>query len=46
VDVYDNHVVTQYLDGTTKNALVTSANVSQRSDWRMFISDNNATMQE
>ncbi|KZT35666.1 heme peroxidase [Sistotremastrum suecicum HHB10207 ss-3] len=45
VAVFDNHVVTEYIDGTTPNPLVTSFNVSQRSDLRLFSSDNNATMQ-
>ncbi|KAK7045468.1 hypothetical protein VNI00_007721 [Paramarasmius palmivorus] len=41
---YDNTVVTGWLDGTTPNPLVTAANVTMRSDLRIFNSDNNATM--
>ncbi|EIN05069.1 heme peroxidase [Punctularia strigosozonata HHB-11173 SS5] len=41
---YDNRIAQEYVAGTTKNPLVTSFNVSQRSDLRLFSSDNNATM--
>ncbi|KAF9486235.1 heme peroxidase [Pholiota conissans] len=41
---FDNSVVTQYLDGTTKNPLVVSSNTTDLSDLRIFSSDNNVTM--
>lgn len=43
---FDNAVVTEYLDGTGKfgGLLVTASNVSARSDYRLYISDSNATM--
>jgi len=41
---FDNVVVTQYLDGTTQNALVVSSNATMNSDLRVFTSDGNATM--
>ncbi|TCD65073.1 hypothetical protein EIP91_003275 [Steccherinum ochraceum] len=41
---FDNKVVTEYLDGTTQNPLVIGPNVTTRSDFRIFNSDNNATM--
>lgn len=41
---FDNHVVTQYNDGTTLNPLVVDANVTMNSDQRIFASDGNATM--
>jgi hypothetical protein len=46
VDVFDPLVVHQYLNGTGNQggALVTSFNVSSRSDLRLYESDNNATM--
>lgn len=34
----------QYMDGTTKNPLVTGKNTSTNSDLRIFSSDNNATI--
>ena len=48
VDVFDNHVVNEYLDGTGNQGgpLVTSFNVSSRSDLRLYESDNNETMIE
>jgi len=46
VDVYDNHVAIAYVDGTTKNPLVTSFNASVRSDLVVFNSDNNATIKK
>lgn len=44
---FDNNVVTEYLDGTTKNPLVVGPSVAlkQNSDFVVFNSDNNATMQ-
>ncbi|GLB40889.1 putative peroxidase family protein [Lyophyllum shimeji] len=42
---FDNAVVTEYLDDTTANPLVKTANVTTRSDLRIFSSDGNATMQ-
>jgi hypothetical protein len=46
VDVFDPLVVHEYLNGTGNQggALVTSFNVSSRSDLRLYESDNNATM--
>lgn len=46
VAVFDPLVVTEYLDGTGQQGgpLVTSFNVSSRSDLRLYESDNNATM--
>ncbi|KAH8921433.1 heme peroxidase [Atractiella rhizophila] len=42
--ILDTGVVTQYLDGTTKNALVVNTNDTVRSDFRIFSSDGNATL--
>ncbi|KAH8823960.1 heme peroxidase [Flagelloscypha sp. PMI_526] len=42
---YNRGVVTNYLDGTTVNPLVTSSNETMRSDLRIFSSDQNTTMQ-
>jgi hypothetical protein len=46
VDVFDPLVVHEYLNGTGSQGgpLVTSFNVSSRSDLRLYESDNNATM--
>ena len=46
VDVFDPLVVHEYLNGTGNQGgpLVTSFNVSSRSDLRLYESDNNATM--
>jgi hypothetical protein len=46
VDVFDPLVVHEYLNGTGNQggALVTSFNISSRSDLRLYESDNNATM--
>ncbi|XP_006457946.1 hypothetical protein AGABI2DRAFT_199045 [Agaricus bisporus var. bisporus H97] len=41
---YDNLVVQQYLDGSTNNPLVVHPNKTITSDFRIFSSDNNATM--
>ncbi|PPR01093.1 hypothetical protein CVT26_015999 [Gymnopilus dilepis] len=41
---FDNSVVTEYLDGTTQNPLVVSANQTMDSDLRVFSSDGNATV--
>jgi hypothetical protein len=46
VDGFDNSVVQQYLAGTSQDALVTSYNVTNRADLRIFSADGNATMQE
>lgn len=45
-DVFDTLVVTEYVNGTGSQGgpLVTSFNVSSRSDLRLYESDNNATM--
>ncbi|KAG6860325.1 hypothetical protein C0995_012683 [Termitomyces sp. Mi166 len=45
VDKFDNLVVTEYLDGTTTDVLVTTQNITTRSDLRIFSSDGNVTMQ-
>ncbi|KAF7357092.1 Peroxidase [Mycena sanguinolenta] len=37
--------VTEYLDGTTQNVLVVRSNITTRSDFRIFSSDGNVTMQ-
>ncbi|KAF9486236.1 heme peroxidase [Pholiota conissans] len=42
---FDNSIITQYLDGTTQNPLVVSANTTNLSDLRIFSSDNNLTME-
>ncbi|KAJ7645825.1 heme peroxidase [Mycena rosella] len=42
---FDNVIVTQYLDGTTRDVLVVGENVTTRSDARIFGSDQNVTMQ-
>lgn len=39
-----NGVVTEYLDGSTRNPLVVAANDTLNSDKRIFASDGNATM--
>ncbi|RDB21102.1 hypothetical protein Hypma_011861 [Hypsizygus marmoreus] len=41
---FDNLVVTQYLDGTTKNPLVVDQNKTMVSDLRVFSADSNDTM--
>ncbi|KAF8061773.1 heme peroxidase [Lyophyllum atratum] len=41
---FDHIVVSEYLQGTTTNPLVVGANVTTRSDLRIFSSDKNATM--
>ncbi|RDW64135.1 peroxidase-5 [Coleophoma crateriformis] len=48
VDVFDAKVVNEYLDGTGNagGPLVTSFNVTSRSDLRLYESDGNATMIE
>ncbi|KAG7098435.1 hypothetical protein E1B28_000387 [Marasmius oreades] len=43
--LFDNGVVTQYLDGSTTNPLVVGVNETMNSDLRIFSSDGNATMQ-
>ncbi|KXH38644.1 WSC domain-containing protein [Colletotrichum nymphaeae SA-01] len=42
---FDNVVVTEYLDGTTKNPLVVGTNDTLNSDKRIFAADGNKTMQ-
>ncbi|KAJ6506638.1 heme peroxidase [Mycena sanguinolenta] len=42
---FANAVVTEYLDGTTENVLVVGSNITTRSDFRIFSSDGNVTMQ-
>lgn len=46
VDVFDALVLTEYLNGTGNRGgpLVTSFNISSRSDLRLYESDNNTTM--
>ncbi|PPR02845.1 hypothetical protein CVT24_002323 [Panaeolus cyanescens] len=41
---FDTAVVTQYLDGSTLNPLVSGRNETTRSDLRIFSSDGNVTM--
>ncbi|POS79507.1 hypothetical protein DHEL01_v202090 [Diaporthe helianthi] len=45
-DVFDNKVVTEYLDGTTKNPLVVGPSVAakQNADFVVYNSDKNVTM--
>lgn len=45
-DVFDNKVVTEYLDGTTKNPLVVGPSVAAKhnADFVVFNSDKNVTM--
>ncbi|KAJ3720911.1 heme peroxidase [Lentinula raphanica] len=42
---FDNAVVSEYLQNTTQNILVVGPNVTTRSDFRIFSSDGNVTMQ-
>ncbi|KAJ3826908.1 heme peroxidase [Lentinula raphanica] len=42
---FDNAVVSEYLQNTTQNVLVVGPNVTTRSDFRIFSSAGNATMQ-
>ncbi|KAJ3767733.1 heme peroxidase [Lentinula raphanica] len=42
---FDNAVVSEYLQNTTQNVLVVGPNVTTRSDFRIFSSNGNATMQ-
>ncbi|KAJ3906338.1 heme peroxidase [Lentinula edodes] len=42
---FDNAVVSEYLQNTTQNILVVGPNVTTRSDFRIFASDGNVTMQ-
>ncbi len=41
---YDNKVITQYLDGSTKNPLCIGPDVDSRSDLRVFSMDGNKTV--
>ncbi|KAL0564371.1 hypothetical protein V5O48_017675 [Marasmius crinis-equi] len=43
--LFNNDVVTQYLDGTPPNPLVVGVNNTMNSDFRLFSSDGNAMMQ-
>ena len=47
VAVFDNRVVTEYLEGTTKNPLVVgpAVKIGKHSDFKVFSSDGNATME-
>lgn len=47
VAVFDNKVVTEYLDGTTKNPLVIgpSIRINKNSDFKVYNSDGNVTME-
>ncbi|KAM0335804.1 hypothetical protein ACHAQA_000854 [Verticillium albo-atrum] len=47
VAVFDNRVVTEYLDGTTQNPLVVgrAVGLNKHSDFKVFNSDRNVTMQ-
>lgn len=47
VALFDNKVVTEYLDGSTKNPLVVGPSVGRgwNSDFKVFNSDRNVTMQ-
>ncbi|KAJ3720914.1 heme peroxidase [Lentinula raphanica] len=42
---FDNAVVSEYLQNMTQNVLVVGPNVTTRSDFRIFSSDGNVTMQ-
>ncbi|KAE9393700.1 heme peroxidase [Gymnopus androsaceus JB14] len=42
---FDNTIVSEYLMNTTKDVLVVGPNITTRSDFRIFSSDGNATMQ-
>ncbi|KAG7087907.1 hypothetical protein E1B28_011955 [Marasmius oreades] len=42
--LFDNGIVTQYLEGTTFNPLVVGVNATTNSDIRVFNSDQNATV--
>jgi hypothetical protein len=46
VAVFDNKIVTEYLDGTTKNPLVVGPSIAadRNSDFKVFNSDRNVTM--
>lgn len=48
VAVFDNRVVTEYLDGKTENPLVVgpSAGLNKNSDFKVFNSDGNKTLEE
>ncbi|KAK7413463.1 hypothetical protein QQX98_007688 [Neonectria punicea] len=45
--VFDNRVVTEYLNGTTKNPLVVgpAVRINKQSDFKLFNSDSNRTME-
>ena len=43
--VFDNAVVTEYLDGSTDNTLVSGSNDTTNSDKRVFAADGNVTME-
>ncbi|KAF5376350.1 hypothetical protein D9757_008645 [Collybiopsis confluens] len=42
---FDTAIVSEYLQNTTQNPLVVGPNITTRSDFRIFSSDGNATMQ-
>ncbi|KAK7053899.1 peroxidase [Favolaschia claudopus] len=43
-DSFDNHIATQWIDGTTANPLATGFNTTTNSDARIFAADGNKTM--
>ncbi|EXJ76045.1 uncharacterized protein A1O5_00553 [Cladophialophora psammophila CBS 110553] len=43
-NTYDNLVIIEYLDGSTKNPLVVGPDLDARSDLRVFASDDNETI--
>lgn len=47
VAAFDNKIVTEYLDGTTKNPLVRGPSIGKgkNSDFKVYNSDNNVTME-
>ncbi|KAF7331557.1 Peroxidase [Mycena kentingensis (nom. inval.)] len=44
-DAFDNHIATEWIDGTTSNPLAAGFNATTNSDARIFASDGNKTMQ-
>ncbi|KAJ7218225.1 heme peroxidase [Mycena haematopus] len=45
-DVYDNHIATQYINGTSVDQLLVGFNPATNSDAAIFASDGNQTMRE
>ncbi|KAF7301124.1 Peroxidase [Mycena indigotica] len=43
-DDFDNHIATEWIDGTTNNLLAVGHNATTNSDARIFAADNNVTM--